>query len=252
VFHLAGNTSVYAASEDPVGSINSSVLPLIHAVTASRLHGKVPVIVLASTATVYGMVRELPVSEEVLPAPVTNYDLHKLFAEKQLLLGTALQVVHGVALRIANVYGHSPSPHSAIDRGVITKIAKLALAGSSIPLFGGGQCLRDYVHIDDVIEAFLAVGITAEASGRALNVASGTGVLVRDAFHLVARQVREIAGKSPEICDTEWPDGIDPIEQRNFVGNVSALTNVTGWRPTVSLESGVRSLIVHLVADGAA
>lgn len=245
IFHLASNTSIYAAAEDPAGSLLSTVLPLAHLVQAARRCGRQPVVVLAGTATQYGLVATWPVSEDTTMNPVTIYDLHKCQAEAQLLLGTGQGVVRGVALRLANVYGPSAGACSASERGVINKVAHLALQGKPLSVYGGGEYVRDYVHVQDVARAFLAAGSAPTAIGRAFNVASGAGIQVRDAFHCVAEAATRLTGRRVAVQDVPWPAGMDAIERRNFVGSITALREATGWRPDRTLTEGIEQMLAH-------
>jgi UDP-glucose 4-epimerase len=243
VFHLAGNTSVYAAAKDPAESLASTVVPLCHLASAARDARRRPRVVYASTATVYGFTEALPVDESRDARPVTTYDLHKLFAEGQLALASRQDVVNGTSLRLANVYGPSPGASAAHDRGVLNRIARLAVDGGALPLFGTGEYVRDYVYIDDVIRAFLLAGLAEDMAGRSFNVGSGTGVTVREAFHLVADRAHAATGKRPRVHSVPWPENADPIELRHYVADVTALARACGWSPTVALAEGVARLV---------
>lgn len=245
VFHLAGNTSIHTAACDGAGSLNSTVLPLTHLVTAARNIRRRVRVVYASTATVYGLPQRLPVGEETDPRPVTTYDLHKVFAERQLELASCQGTLEGVSLRLTNVYGPSPGS-SADDRGILNKIAARALGGSQIPVYGGGRYLRDYVYIDDVVRAFLAAGILPRPAGHAFNVGSGIATAVRDAFGLIVDQAKRATGATAHLCDVPWPEEPDPIESRNFVADIRRIEDAYGWKPMVSLPDGVRRLIDFL------
>ena len=245
IFHLAGNTSVYFAAIDPAESLNSTVLPITHLITAVQGVGRRPRVVFASTATVYGLTSHYPVGEDAPTAPITNYDLHKLFAERQLRLASDQGILEGVSLRLANVYGASSSASSADDRGILNRITKLAMQGACLRLFGDGNYVRDYVYVDDVAQAFMIAGVGEELGGRSFNVASGMGVTVREAFGLVAQRVESITGRQVHIENAAWPEGADPIELRNFVADITAFENSSGWRPTIGLNEGVDRMIEH-------
>lgn len=247
IFHLAGNTSVAAASKDPRASLCSTVLPIVHLAAAARDTRCHPRVLFASTATVYGLTTALPVSEDVVPKPATSYDLHKFFAEKELELASQQGILDGVSLRLANVYGPSVGTVSALDRGVLNKAVRFALSGADIKLYGDGNCLRDYVYIDDVVRAFLMVGLQAGISGCSLNVASGTGVRIRDAFGLVVARVERASGARSRLRQVPWPTNAAAIEFRDFVADVTGLSTACGWRPTVSLTEGVDRLIDFLL-----
>ena len=250
VFHLAGNTSVYAAASDPAESLRSTVLPLAHLLGAAQETRRVPRVVYASTVTVYGLTDRLPVGEDREPCPVTIHDLHKWFAEQQLEQASTQGVLDGVSLRLANVYGPSAGSSTADDRGVLTSIAKRALRGSDLPLYGDGRYRRDYVYIDDVVAAFLTAGIQPGMTGHAFNVATGRGVTVGDAFHLVAERAARVTGKRSQVRQVAPPEEADPIEFRNFVGDIRLISSACGWRPTVSLTEGVDRLINSLLKTG--
>jgi nucleoside-diphosphate-sugar epimerase len=247
IFHLAGNTSVYAATKNPADSLNSTVLPITHLVAAAQATGYERRVVFASTATVYGLTDDLPVAEDAEPKPITNYDLHKLFAEKQLELATKKGIVKGVSLRLANVYGPSSSTSSADDRGIFNKITMMALQGNSLQLYGDGAYLRDYIYIDDVVRAFMVAGVEKGVVGRSFNVATGKSITVREIFNLVAERAEIVTGKRVNIENIPWPDGADPIEFRNFVADISSIRDFAGWHPIISLNQGIDCMIEHLL-----
>ena len=248
IFHLASNTSVYAATEDPVSCLASTVQPVSHLVCAARALAHRPRVVLASTATQYGITNNLPVTEESPQHPITNYDLQKLFSEKQLLLASSQGILEGVSLRLANVYGPSSNTNASSDRGVLNKITRLALQGVTLQVYGDGNYLRDYVYITDVAHAFLAAGVSESVVGGPFNVASGQGITISEAFSLVAKRVENITGRKVRIENTPWPKGTDAIEHRNFVADIGAIRLASGWRPLISFEQGVDQTIRNLLS----
>jgi nucleoside-diphosphate-sugar epimerase len=245
IFHLAGNTSVYAAAKDPADSLDSTVLPITHLVAAAEAAGRRPRVIYASTATIYGLTGNLPVGEDTEPKPVTNYDLHKLFAERQLELASKRGILEGVSLRLANVYGPSSGASSAVDRGILNRITRMALQGINLQLYGDGAYLRDYVYIDDVVRAFIVAGVEKKVAGRSFNVATGKGITVREAFHLVVERAERVAGGEVHIKNTPWPDDADPIELRNFVADISSFQKATGWNPIIGLDQGIDGMIEY-------
>jgi nucleoside-diphosphate-sugar epimerase len=244
IFHLAGNTSVYAAATDPAESLNSTLLPVNHLINAVQKLARRPRIIFASTATVYGLTEPLPVAETTEPKPITIYDLHKYFAEQQLDLATRLNLLEGVSLRLANVYGPSSSVSSADDRGILNRVTNMAMQGKDLTVYGDGKYLRDYVYIDDVVRVFMLAGAKQGVCG-AFNVATGISVTVRDAFHLVVQRVAEKTKESVCIQYAPWPCGASPIEFRNYVANVNCISKNLDWRPLVSFESGIDCMIAN-------
>ncbi len=243
VFHLAGNTSVYTAAKYPGYSLSSTLIPITHIITASQETRRRIRVVFASTATVYGLTTNLPVSEDSVTEPNTNYDLHKLFAEDQHKLATKQGILEGVSLRLANVYGPSLSVSSAADRGVLNKIILMALNGANLQLYGDGRYIRDYIYIDDVVRAFIVAGVAKRVVGRSFNVASGKGITLREAFYLVANQVAKVTKRKVYIENVPFPDSAASIEFRNFVADISQFTKTTGWKAQIDLTTGINKTI---------
>ena len=245
IFHLASNTSVYAAIEDPANCLASTVQPISHLVRASQVLARRPRVVLASTVTQYGITSKLPVTEGSILDPITNYDLQKMFSEKQLLLASSQEIIDGVSLRLANVYGASFNSNADIDRGVLNKVARLALEGSKLQVYGDGRYMRDYIYITDVAQAFLAAGVSELTVGNPYNIGSGCGVTIQEAFSLVAEQAARITGKKVSIENIPWPEGTDPIEYRNFTADINAINAAAGWSPLISFEQGVSKMVLN-------
>lgn len=251
IFHLAGGTSVYAAAKNPAENLYSTLLPINHLVRAAQELGRRPRVIFASTATVYGLTSQLPVGEEAELKPVTVYDLHKLFGEQQLALATKQGILEGVSLRLANIYGPSSSTSSADDRGILNRVTAMALQGRDLKIFGDGEYLRDYVYIQDVINAFLLAGVAAGMGGEVFNIGSGVATSLRKAFELVVTHTEKETGRRINCDSVPWPSGADPIEFRNFVAKNEKIAAATGWQAVVGLEDGIRFLISDYKKNGA-
>ncbi len=217
----------------------------MHLIESSRKLKKIPRVVFASTATVYGLKHNFPVSEKSKPDPATTYDLHKLFAEQQLSLASRQNIVSAVSLRLANVYGPSLSESGSNDRGILNKVVRSSLKGLDISIYGGGNLVRDYVYIDDIINAFLLASTVSHDISGEFNVASGVGTTLKDAFKLVISQVKLQTNSSSKIIFTEWPDSISPIEKRNFVGSIDRICKMINWKPSISLAEGLKRTVSH-------
>lgn len=247
IYHLAGNTSVYGAMKNPAQSLNSTVLPINHLNKSCMRYNRKPRVVFASTATVYGLTEQLPVTESIVVKPITIYDLHKHFAEQQLNLATQLGVFEGVSLRLSNVYGPSCRRSHSIDRGVLNKVANLALRGKDLTVYNDGNYIRDYVFIDDVVKAFICAGVCENIHGQVFNIASGTGVTIKEVFQILASEINKNTSVKVNVNSAEWPKGMDAIEFRNFIGNINKFTLLTGWRPETTIQDGIRKLLMSIV-----
>ena len=247
IIHLAGNTSINVANDNPALDLNSSVVPIYRLIEACKILRKRPRVVFASTVTAYGFTDNLPVSEATAENPESFYDLHKFFVERQLVLATKLNICDGVSLRLANVYGPSSANSSANDRGILNKIIGLALAGDIVSLYGGGNYIRDYIYIDDVVDAFILASISSKSAGEVFNVGSGVGTSVRDAFNAVTQEVYRQTNKIIEMKDVPWPENSPKIDMRNFIASIEKARTCLGWSPKVSLQTGIATTVKSII-----
>jgi UDP-glucose 4-epimerase len=247
IIHLAGNTSINVANDNPALDLNSSVVPIYRLIEACKILRKRPRVVFASTVTAYGFTDNLPVSEATAENPESFYDLHKFFVERQLVLATKLNICDGVSLRLANVYGPSSANSSANDRGILNKIIGLALAGDIVSLYGGGNYIRDYIYIDDVVDAFILASISSKSAGEVFNVGSGVGTSVRDAFNAVTQEVYQQTNKIIEMKDMPWPENSPKIDMRNFTASIKKAHTCLGWSPKVSLQTGIATTVKSII-----
>ena len=255
IFHLSGNTSIYDAEKDPKESLISTLFPIIQLINASKKLSRIPRVIFSSTATVYGLTEVLPVLETKQPNPITTYDLHKFFAEQQLLVASSSNIIDAISLRLANVYGPSPTESLAQDRGILSKITKRRFALKNLQIYGNGDYLRDYIYIDDVVNAFLHASvmdydILLNKNQISLNVASGKGTSVKEVFDLISHEVEKITGIRGDIENVAWPEEVNEIEKRNYIGSIELIKSLTGWKPSVSLEEGIRLLVKHYSKEG--
>ena len=123
---------------------------------------------------------------------------------------------------------------------MLNRMIKTAIAGGPLTVFGTGEYLRDYVFVEDVVDAFLMAAVHPEqVNRRHFVVASGRGISIRNAFELVAARVERLTGQHVAVTTTEPATPPAPIEQRHFVGDPSRFSAATGWRPSWSLTEGI-------------
>lgn len=248
VFHLAAQTSVPRADQDPRADFDVNARPVLHLLETCQRAPKPPIVLMAGTATQAGIPISNPVDETHPDVPVTIYDLHKLVAESYLKHYSAHGLVRGATLRLANVYGPGPASASA-DRGVLNTMIRRALRGEALTVFGTGEYLRDYVFVEDVTAAFLAAGAHIERlNGRSFLIGSGTGYTLRQALDLVAERVSLTTGCRVPVIHADPPAPLHPIEARNFVANPARFRQATGWAPSVALPEGIDRMVAYLAA----
>ena len=250
IFHLAALTSLRECETSPIKSIHANVTPTLAILEACKELNIHPILIFAGTATQVGVTPSLPVDESTPSHPVTMYDYHKQIAEQHISMASRNNILTGITLRLGNVYG--PGLHdNHKDRGIINKLVKQCLQGKNIKVYGDGQCMRDYIYVNDVANAFVQAAIHAnKLSGKFFYIASGTGYTLQEAFQIIIDRVKKHTGQSNLIEYIPWPDDIFEIEKRNFVANINVFSSLTSWSPQTDYIDGIDETISHY-KDGA-
>lgn len=248
IFHLAAQTSVTIANRDPYQDWEANLKPLLVMLESCKKLAKKPIIIFASTCALYGNPPDLPVDESYSSHPLSMYELHKHMAEQYLLYYTQQNIVDAVNLRLANVYGGATHATSQ-DRGIINQMIKKALKLEPLTIYGEGQFLRDYIYIDDVVNAFLAAAFyIPETSGNTYIISSGERYTLADAIYLIAEKVSQLLSHQVPVIHTEPPSTLTAVDTRNFIGNNKKFLTAASWHPEVNLSQGLDKTILQLYA----
>jgi len=244
VVHLSARTNLRAAEANPTEDKLLNVEPVRALVRAvSRIRPSRLTVVFASTVTIVGDRHENPVNERTPDNPVSVYDRHKLECEQILADATERGLMQACSLRLSNVYGGDLASQNT-NRGILNSMIRNALRGEPITIFGDGHYVRDFIHLDDVIDAFYcALSCERTRNGRHYVVATGKGTTLTDIFSLVAREVSRVTRRLVELRYVSEPKNLHVIERRNFVGNSKLFQTEAGWKPRIDLESGIRRTI---------
>lgn len=247
IVHLSSRTDLRAAEADPAGDYNLNVAPIRALVRAAEQHEAPIPVIFASTVTIVGDEHANPVDEQTPDRPCSIYDRHKLECETILREATRRGVLRACSLRLSNVYGYGISSVNS-NRGILNAMMRLAANGEPLTPFGDGSYLRDFTHVDDVVDAFCRViAAPSICDGSHYVIATGQGHSLAEAFALVAAEAFAQTGRRIEIRRVPEPADLHPIERRNFVGNSSLFRKLTGWRAQVDLKSGVRAYFAQEV-----
>jgi nucleoside-diphosphate-sugar epimerase len=245
VVHLSSRTDLRAAEADPAGDEDINVRPLRALAEAAGAADRAPTIVFASAVTIAGANPQIPVDDTAPDDPCSVYDRHKLAAEMVLREATASGTVRACSLRLSNVYGYGGASINA-NRGILNNMMKRAVAGEPLTLYGNGAYLRDFIHIEDVIEAFLRAIVTPlVCDGKHYVITSGNGHTVAEAYAMIAEVAMEQLQRRVEIARVPEPADLHPIEKRDFIGDSRAYQEQTGWHPRFDLKMGIRDYFVR-------
>ena len=243
VFHLVAKETLFPRPEyDPESDFQFNALPVLHLLEVCRTRNYRPKIVFASSANLFGLVDTLPVTEDNGDDPLTVWSVHKRTAEHYFQLYSRQFGINAITLRLGNVYGPT-ARRSVMTRVVINKIIAKALNGETVTTYANQDCVRDYVFLKDVVQAFLLAGACCGSNKRPFYViGSGEGETIRDVWHLIADSVKLHTGKNVPIrCDESVK--IEPIEWRNFVADTTRFRKLTGWKPRTKLAQGIHSTV---------
>ncbi|HSS05484.1 MAG TPA: NAD-dependent epimerase/dehydratase family protein [Solirubrobacterales bacterium] len=231
VFHLAAQTIVGVARESPLETFEVNVRGAWNVFEACRAH-QVERVVFASSDKAYGSSPELPYREDFPLLAAYPYDASKAAAD---VIARSYATAYGVPLavtRFANVYGGGDLNFSRL----IPETVVAVLEGRPPLIRSDGSPERDFLHVDDAVSAYLAIAGALEkgAAGEAFNAGGERPHSVRKVVELIAAAAG--SGIEPDFQGVGSPDGeID----RQFVDSTK-LRDLTGWRPEVGLEDGLR------------
>ena len=238
VFHLMAQEYYYRSGYDPEKDLQFNALPILHLLEVCRTQNYRPKIVFASSANLFGLVETLPVNEDNRADPLTMWAIHKLTAEHYLKLYSQQFDIKSITLRLANVYGPT-ARWPAVHRVVINRVIAKALEGEALITYANQSCIRDYVFLKDVVQAFMLAGAYCGSNKSSFYViGSGEGETIADVWHLIADSVRSHIGKNVPIR-FDRSVKIEPMELRSFVADTSQFKAATGWKPQTGLTQGI-------------
>jgi len=233
IFHEAAIVSVPYSVEHPQETHDVNLQGTLNLLEAAR-HAKTRRLVFASSAAVYGDAPGLPKHEGMLPTPIAPYGLEKLTSEHYLSIFARLYGVETVSLRYFNVFGPRQDPTSAYS-GVISIFADRARRGEPVTIFGDGTAYRDFVYVDDVVEANILAARAPGVSGRAFNVGRGE----RTTLHDLVKMIGRVFGRDLEVKHAPVRAG-DIAES---LADISLARKDLGYAPKVPVEEGLRRLL---------
>lgn len=237
IVHLAANTGVFPSVLDPRADCLANVLGTLNYLEAARAAG-VRRFVFASSGAPAGEVTP-PINEEVVPHPVSPYGASKLAGEGYCSAYYRTFGVETVALRFGNVFG----PGSLHKESVVAKFIRRAMNGETLEIYGDGGQTRDFVFIDDLIDALLLASRAEGVGGELFQIASGNETTVAE---LVAALLRVLQGAG--FCNVRvqnsGPRAGDV--RRNFADTSKARARL-GWQATTTLDDGLKRTVAYFL-----
>jgi UDP-glucose 4-epimerase len=239
IFNLAGQVSHIDSILDPHTDLDINCRSQLTLLEACRRHNPATKVVYASTRQIYGRPDFLPVTERHLVRPTDVNGINKAAGEYYHLVYNNVFGVRACALRLTNVYG----PRQLVKhnrQGFIAWFIRLAVEGREIQVFGDGSQIRDFVYVDDAVEAFLLAGMSERLDGEAFNVGGAEHIAHRDLVHMLI----ELAGAG-SYRFVEWPEEKKAIDIGSFYADSTRFIDATGWRPQVTLTDGLTRTLAY-------
>jgi UDP-glucose 4-epimerase len=230
VFHQGALPSVPRSVQDPITTSEINIGGTLNVLLNARDEG-VRRVVFASSSSIYGNAPGLPRIESATPSPLAPYAVSKLAAEQYCRVFATVYGLETVSLRYFNVFGRHQDPSSEYS-AVIPRFIAAMRDGRPPTIYGDGEQLRDFTHIDNVVAANLLAMEAPGASGEVFNIGCGTSYSLNDLVAILNRLLDseiEPVHTAPRRGDVErsWAD-------------VSRARDVLGYAPTIDLEEGLR------------
>jgi UDP-glucose 4-epimerase len=236
VFHLAAQADVRVSVERPTFDAEVNVIGTINVIEGARRAAADRVVFAASGGTLYGDPHpdELPARESLPHRPLSPYGVSKKSAIDYLVAYRELHALEFSALALANVYGPRQDPHG--EAGVVAIFAAKLLDDEPVTIFGDGEQTRDFVYVDDVVDAF--VRAASRGGGLVCNVGTGRETSVNELYRVMAA---EAGATRPPVHAPPRPGEL----LRNSL-DVSRAAMQLGWQPWTELAEGTRAVLDHV------
>jgi len=242
VYHLAARVSVQESILYPREYNAVNVGGTVTLMEAMRDVG-VSRVVFASSGTIYGNQPQQPVKESAVPDPRSPYAVSKVSAEYYVKSIGALYGIETVCLRIFNAYGPGqrvPPVHTP----VIPNFLRQAWENGTIVVHGDGNQTRDFVYVDDVVNAMAAAATAPDVNHLTINVGSGSEVSIMELIH----EVLEVTGGHPEVLSNPRNEG----GLSRICADINLAQEKLGYQPSTPLAEGLTKALEYYFAESKA
>jgi UDP-glucose 4-epimerase len=240
VYHLGWSNIPSTADLAPVADLMENVAGSIRLLESIRHHAdNVRLVFASSGGTVYGRIGPDPAHEDRPLAPTGAYGLSKATVERYIDFYVQNRGLDAITLRLGNPFG--PGQKSARPFGAVTTFCAAALAGRPIVIFGDGSIVRDYLYIDDVVDALLAAAVVLPGH-RHFNIGSGVGLSLNEIVDTLSAAM----GRRPTVEHRQPRDFDLPIS----VLDISRARAELGWQPAVPFRDGLARTLDGLRRQG--
>ncbi|HJY64986.1 MAG TPA: GDP-mannose 4,6-dehydratase [Ignavibacteria bacterium] len=239
IFHLASQVSHVKSLTDPYPDIDINIKGTAVLLEACKKNNTNAVIIRAGTRGQYGNAKLLPVNEEAPTNPKGIYEISLLTAEKMMQVYSDIHKLKCVMLRLTNIYGPRSQMKSP-DFGVVNWFIRLALDKQTIKVFGNGKIKRDFLYIDDCVDAMLLTASNKKCYGEIFNVGHDKPSNFLELTKIICSIVK---GSSWEYAP--FSKERKAQEPGDFYSDITKINSYTGWKPHSGLQDGLQNTIKY-------
>jgi len=236
VYHLAAQVSYIDSKDMPFEDLDINGRGHLTMLDAVQKLAPQARFIFSSSRMVYGKIQTVPVSELHPTNPLSLYGIHKLLGEKYGAYYHDTFGLHTVSIRIPNPYGpRQQMKHNKYS--IVGWFVRQAMSDNTIEVFGDGMQARDYLYIDDIVDAFLHLSVKGKP-GEVYNIGTDERVRFVDMIDAVLAEVGK--GRKKHI---PWPKNYEHNETGDYIADTSKIEADTDWKAQVSLKDGVRMMV---------
>ena len=237
IFHCAGQVCHVMSLSNPFPDIEYNIKGTAILMEACKKFNPKAKVIKTGTRGQYGPAAQLPIDENAPTNPLGIYEISNLTAEKIMKVYHDIHGVRSVMLRLTNIYGpRSQMQHSRF--GVLNWFIRQAIDGETIKVFGDGKILRDFLFIDDCVEAVLMSGINRAAEGEIMNVGWDKPACFLEAAELIVK-----ISQSGKWDFAEFSQERKLQEPGDFYSDIKKIKKLVGWEPKTSFKEGIQKTI---------
>lgn len=237
VIHLISTIVPEEGTNNINKEIEENIFPTINLLDSMVNMGVSDIIFMSSGGTIYGESNNEKISEDKNKIPICKYAVQKLMIENYLSLYGIYNGINYKVIRAANPYSCEVKKNKM--QGLIPILINRIISSQNITIWGNGENIRDYIYIDDLIEAFIAVD-KYEGKEKIFNVGTGKGYSINQILRVIKDELGNYDAKvlyeKERICDV-----------RNNVLDISLIKECTGWHPKISIEDGIKLCIENSI-----
>jgi len=238
IFHLAAQSSGEISFEDPAYDVKTNVMGTLLLLNWA-MERRVKRFIYTSSMSIYGDDQDLPVKETALPRPLSFYGVGKLASEKyiDIFIKKGLPVT---ILRLFNVYGPGQNMEN-LKQGMVSIYMAYIAKDEPILVKGSRDRFRDFIYIDDVVDAFVRAAFSEKAANKTFNVGTGKQIFVWQLLDEITKAFGYKVGDYPIQFK-----GNTPGDQIGIYAGVSEIKKCLSWEPKVGLSDGIMRMVKWL------